>query len=199
MGKGNAKQQKANDINDLKQEVSMDEHQIPLEELVQRYETNVETGLTTAKADQVYARDGPNALSPPHTTPEWIKFCKNLFGGFALLLWVGAFLCYVAFAVDYFSMEYPSKDNLWLGIVLMSVVVITGCFQYYQESKSSKIMESFKNMVPTYALVRRNGEKVQLATEKLVVGDVVEVKGGDRVPADLRIIYAMGFKVSVNF
>lgn len=50
-----------------------------------------------------------------------------------------------------------------------------------------------------YALVRRNGEKVQLATEKLVVGDVVEVKGGDRVPADLRIIYAMGFKVSVNF
>lgn len=36
---------------------------------------------------------------------------------------------------------------------------------------------------------------MQLATEKLVVGDIVEVKGGDRIPADIRIISAMGFKV----
>lgn len=69
-------------------------------------------GLTRAKAAEFLARDGPNALSPPKTTPEWIKFCKNLFGGFALLLWVGAFLCYVAYSVDYFTMEYPSKDNV---------------------------------------------------------------------------------------
>ena len=192
---GSKAKQKASDLNDLKQEVQMDEHQIPLEDLLARFSSNVENGLTTAKAEEHLARDGPNSLSPPHTTPEWIKFCKNLFGGFALLLWVGAILCYVAYFVDYFTMEYPSKDNLWLGIVLMGVVIITGCFQYYQESKSSKIMESFKNMVPTFALVRRNGEKIQLATEKLVVGDIVEVKGGDRVPADLRIISAMGFKV----
>jgi sodium/potassium-transporting ATPase subunit alpha len=45
--------------------------------------------------------------------------------------------------------------------VLMSVVIITGCFQYFQERKSSKIMESFKNLVPTFALVIRDGEKRQ--------------------------------------
>ncbi|VDN58909.1 unnamed protein product [Dracunculus medinensis] len=186
---------KGTDINELKQEVRMDEHLVSLEELVLRYETNLENGLTSTKAAQILARDGPNALSPPKTTPEWLKFCKNLFGGFALLLWIGAILCYIAYSVDYFTMEYPSKDNLYLGIVLMSVVIITGCFQYYQESKSSKIMESFKNLVPTYALVHRDGEKRQIQTEQLVVGDIVEVKGGDRVPADLRIITAFGFKV----
>lgn len=88
-------------------------------------------------------------MTPPKTTPEWVKFCKNLFGGFAMLLWVGAILCYIAYTVDYFSLENPSADNLYLGIVLMAVVIITGCFQYYQENKSSKIMESFKSMVPT--------------------------------------------------
>ncbi|CAJ0604430.1 unnamed protein product [Cylicocyclus nassatus] len=191
---GKAKE-KAADLNELKQEVKMDEHIIPLEELAARYNSNIETGLTKARAAEVLARDGPNALSPPKTTPEWIKFCKNLFGGFALLLWVGAFLCYVAYSVDYFTMEYPSKDNLYLGIVLMTVVVITGCFQYYQESKSSKIMESFKSMVPTFALVHRDGQKQQIRTEDLVVGDIIEVKGGDRVPADIRIISAFGFKV----
>lgn len=38
--------------------------------------------------------------------------------------------------------------QLYLGVVLSAVVIITGCFSYYQEAKSSKIMESFKNMVP---------------------------------------------------
>lgn len=38
--------------------------------------------------------------------------------------------------------------QLYLGIVLTAVVVVTGCFSYYQEAKSSRIMDSFKNMVP---------------------------------------------------
>ena len=33
------------------------------------------------KASEYLARDGPNALTPPKKTPEWVKFCKNLFGG----------------------------------------------------------------------------------------------------------------------
>lgn len=33
-------------------------------------------------------------------------------------------------------------------MVLAAVVIVTGCFSYYQEAKSSKIMDSFKNMVP---------------------------------------------------
>uniref|UniRef100_A0A8R1HZH2 Sodium/potassium-transporting ATPase subunit alpha n=1 Tax=Caenorhabditis japonica TaxID=281687 RepID=A0A8R1HZH2_CAEJA len=189
------KKEKKQELNDLKQEVKMDEHTIPIEELVTRLGTNLETGLTRGKALEILQKNGPNALSPPETTPEWIKFCKNLFGGFAMLLWVGAILCYIAYSVDYFTMEYPSKDNLYLGIVLMTVVVITGVFQYYQESKSSKIMDSFKNMVPTFALVHRDGQKQQVRTEDLVVGDIVEVKGGDRVPADIRVISAFGFKV----
>ncbi|CAK5091245.1 unnamed protein product [Meloidogyne enterolobii] len=172
----------------------MDEHRIPLEELCAAYETDIERGLTSAQAEKVLARDGLNALSPPRTTPEWVKFCKNLFGGFALLLWVGALLCYVAHTVDAMTLEHPSKDNLYLGIVLMTVVIITGCFQYFQERKSSQIMESFKNLVPTFALIIRDGEKRQIPSANLVVGDIVEVKGGDRIPADIRIIRAHGFK-----
>lgn len=38
--------------------------------------------------------------------------------------------------------------QLYLGVVLSAVVIVTGCFSYYQEAKSSKIMDSFKNLVP---------------------------------------------------
>merc|ERR1719167_154535 len=141
------------------------------------------------------ARDGPNALRPPKTTPEWVKFCKQLFGGFAMLLWIGAILCFIAHSITAATYEDPSPDNLYLGIVLSAVVIVTGIFGYYQESKSSKIMETFKNLVPAQCLVLREGEFRSIKVDDLVVGDVVNVKSGDRIPADIRVVQSSNFKV----
>ncbi|KAL3242224.1 hypothetical protein MRX96_021443 [Rhipicephalus microplus] len=162
------RRKKEQNLDDLKQEVSMDEHKIPIEELYARLGTNPATGLTSQQAREILERDGPNSLTPPKKTPEWVKFC---------------------------TFEEPPDDNLYLGAVLAIVVIVTGCFSYYQEARSSKIMESFKNMVPQYAIVIRDGQKLHLPAEEVVVGDVAEVKGGDRIPADMRVIQAQGFKV----
>jgi len=59
-------------------------------------------------------------------------------------------------------------------------------------------MESFKNLVPQEAHVLRGGERYTINAEQVVVGDVIFVKGGDRVPADLRVVEARGFKVMSN-
>merc|ERR1711981_115069 len=140
-------------------------------------------------------KHGPNALTPPPTTPEWVKFCQQLFGGFATLLWVGAILCFVAYSIRASAYEEPPDDNLYLGIVLSAVVTVTGIFSYYQEAKSAKIMESFKNMVPQYALCLRDGEKLTMTASELTIGDIIEVKFGDRIPADIRVLEARMFKV----
>ncbi|XP_075761750.1 sodium/potassium-transporting ATPase subunit alpha-1 [Pelodiscus sinensis] len=194
-GKKKGKKEKKRDMDELKKEVSLDDHKLSLDELHRKYGTDLSRGLTVARAAEILARDGPNALTPPPTTPEWVKFCRQLFGGFSLLLWIGAVLCFLAYGIQSAMEEEPNNDNLYLGVVLAAVVIITGCFSYYQEAKSSKIMESFKNMVPQQALVIRNGEKMSINAEGVVVGDLVEVKGGDRIPADLRIISAHGCKV----
>ncbi|TRZ00058.1 hypothetical protein DNTS_028882 [Danionella cerebrum] len=183
------------DLDDLKKEVPLTEHKMSIEEVCRKYNTDIVQGLTNARAAEYLARDGPNALTPPPTTPEWVKFCRQLFGGFSILLWIGAILCFLAYAIQAATEDEPAGDNLYLGIVLSAVVIITGCFSYFQEAKSSKIMESFKNMVPQQALVIREGEKLQINAEEVVAGDLVEVKGGDRIPADLRIISAHGCKV----
>ena len=135
-------------MDELKQEVDMDEHKIPLDQLCSQLQTDPELGLTPEQARDILMRDGPNALTPPKKTSEWVKFSKNLFGGFAMLLWIGAFLCFIAYGIQASSQEKPVDDNLYLGVVLAAVVIITGCFSYYQEAKSSKIMESFKNLIP---------------------------------------------------
>jgi len=194
MGFGKKKQDKER-MDDLKQELELDVHKVDLDVLYKRYDTNIDTGLTTAAAKAGFEKHGPNALTPPPTTPEWVKFCQNLFSGFAMLLWIGAILCFVAYSIQASAYEEPPDDNLYLGVVLTAVVVVTGVFSYYQESKSAKIMESFKNLVPQYALAIRDGEKVNIKAEELTLGDIIEVKFGDRLPADMRVVEATNFKV----
>ncbi|XP_033864146.1 sodium/potassium-transporting ATPase subunit alpha-1-like [Acipenser ruthenus] len=189
------KGKKDRDLNELKKEVDLDDHKLTIDELQQKYGTDLSRGLTVARAAEILLRDGPNCLTPPPTTPEWVKFCKQMFGGFSMLLWAGAILCFLAYGIQAAMDDEPAADNLYLGVVLAVVVILTGCFSYYQEAKSSKIMESFKKMVPQQALVIRDGEKNSINAEEVVVGDLVEVKGGDRIPADLRIISANGCKV----
>ena len=87
-------------LEDLKKELELDVHKLTISELCQRMGTNLETGLTEAQAKANLERDGPNALTPPPTTPEWVKFCQNLFGGFAMLLWLGAILCFLAYSIQ---------------------------------------------------------------------------------------------------
>merc|ERR1711935_368174 len=194
-GSGRGAAEKKN-INELKQELEIDVHKVDLDVLCKRFKTTVEHGLTDAGVQAGIAEHGLNQLTPPKQTPEWVKFCQCLFSGFAMLLWVGAILCFVAYSIQATNYEEPPDDNLYLGVVLSAVVTVTGIFSYYQESKSAKIMEGFKNLVPQYALVRRNnGEKLTITADTLTLGDIVEIKFGDRCPADLRVLEARGFKV----
>lgn len=69
-------------------------------------------GLSSFRAKEILERDGPNSLTPPPTTPQWVKFCKQLFGGFQTLLWFGAFLCFLAYGIQVASVEDAAHDNV---------------------------------------------------------------------------------------
>jgi sodium/potassium-transporting ATPase subunit alpha len=177
-------------VEELKQEVTMDEHIIPVEELCSRLDTTVARGLTSAQHKERLARHGRNILTPPKQVPGWVKLGKHLFFGFSGLLWIGAILCFIAYGID-----QRLVDNAWLGGVLLLVVLITAFFAYYQEGQASKAMEGFAKMVPDAAVVLRDGNKIRVEAAELVVGDIVEVKGGDKIPADIRIVESNNFKV----
>ena len=72
----------------------------------------LQQGLTKEKAAEVLKRDGRNALTPPPTTPEWVKFCRQLFGGFAMLLWIGSILCFLAYGILVATEDEPAGDNV---------------------------------------------------------------------------------------
>merc|ERR1712226_283162 len=85
MGRGDKKEK---NLNELKQELEIDVHKVDVDVLCKRFNTNVEQGLTDSQAAKGLVEHGKNELTPPPTTPEWVKFCQCLFSGFACLLWL---------------------------------------------------------------------------------------------------------------
>lgn len=89
---------------------------------------NILTGIFCVRTR--LERDGPNALTPPKTTPEWVKFCKNMFGGFSILLWIGAVLCFIAHSITAGVQENPSNDNVsfpsFVSAICVTVLVTVG-------------------------------------------------------------------------
>lgn len=114
-------------------------------------------------------------------------------GFFSLLLWAGSALCFIAFGIQD---DKNDKSNLYLGVVLAVVVIITGCFSYAQTSKAASLMKDFQNFIPREALVTRCGELKRIEAKMLVPGDIVHIKGGDNIPADLVLFEVSEMKVN---
>ncbi|XP_055330378.1 sodium/potassium-transporting ATPase subunit alpha-B-like [Paramacrobiotus metropolitanus] len=183
-------------VEELKKDLTMTEHLTPLDNLYAQLDVNPQTGVSEEEASARLLRDGKNILTPPKKVPEIVKLLGEFVGGFSPLLEIGALLCFIAFGIQAGTSpdDFP-YDNLYLAIVLIVVVLITGGFLYAQKAKSERIMEGFKKMLPQSATVLRNGKLIEIAAENVVLGDIVEVRAGDRIPADIRILECKTLKV----
>ncbi|KAJ8907783.1 hypothetical protein NDN08_007887 [Rhodosorus marinus] len=175
---------------DLKKEIEMWEHKVTCEELAEKLGTSLEKGLTSEDHKQRLLKDGPNMLTPPKTTAWYVKLLQQFLNFFALLLQVASILCFIAYGLN-----PADTENLVLGIVLYTVVIITAVFSFLQEFKSEKTMEKFKNFLPPQTVVHRDGKIFSCEAADLVVGDVIDVKLGDKIPADIRLIVNNKLKV----
>ena len=153
-------------------------------------EDNLTNGMTDDEAEKRIKKHGLNTLSERKKTPWYMKLFHELTTFFSLMLWVGGILCFVAYGLD-----KNDKSNMYLGIVLFIVVFSTGVITFFQNAKSDSIMEGFKNFIPPKCRVIRNGKEELITAKKLTLGDIVKVKAGERIPADLRIIESQEMKV----
>jgi len=168
------------------------EHTMTLEEVLKRHSTNLKTGL---KEDEVLQRQksyGKNLLTPPERTPWYVKLAEHMFGGFAILLWIGAVLCFIVSTI-----RPDEPEHLTLGIVLAAVVTLTGIYAFYEDMKAEAVLEGFMKMVPKSCMVLRDGNWQEIAAEDVVPGDILKLNGknGENVAADTYVVEAQGLKV----
>lgn len=60
-----------------------------------------------------------------------------LTGLFNYMLWVGSALCFIVFGLQ---SSFTDKTNLYLAIIMIVVILITGTLNYYQSSKTAALM-----------------------------------------------------------
>jgi sodium/potassium-transporting ATPase subunit alpha len=107
------------------------------------------------------------------------------FGGFGSLLLVGGILVLIAWKP---LGQPPAPANAALGIVLLLVFVIQAGFNAWQDYSSSKVMNSIMSMLPDTCLVLRDGHQTEISSTQLVPGDILFVRLGDKIAADLRML-----------
>lgn len=125
----------------LQEELHTLDHIIPLEELCEKLNTHIQYGLTEEEAERILHEIGPNALTPPKVLPEYIKFIKCMFHGFATLLWACAILCFVLCGISLLT-EGVTGGSEWLGFIITLICLFSGIAAYVQETKTTKVNKS---------------------------------------------------------
>lgn len=82
----------------------------------------------------------------------------------------------------------PAQANLALAIVLLAVFIIQAAFNAWQDWSSSRVMASITTMLPDSCLILRNGTQITVVASEIVPGDILFIKAGNKLPADVRFV-----------
>ncbi|KIJ64312.1 hypothetical protein HYDPIDRAFT_90739 [Hydnomerulius pinastri MD-312] len=98
---------------------------------------------------------------------------------------------WIAFVVTLLSYkplgQPPEIFNLGVAVLLMLVIIVSATFYALVDWNANRIMKSIKSLIAHEAAVIRDGKQQLIPANDIVVGDIVVLTSGDRVPADLRI------------
>jgi magnesium-transporting ATPase (P-type) len=148
-------------------------------------EAVVSQGLSSADAAERLAADGPNTLPGARHVPAWRRFSNQLVHFFALMLWIAGILAVVA--------GMPQ-----LGIAIFVVILVNGSFAFAQEFRAERAADRLKDLLPQRAVVVRDGQRIEIAANDLVADDLVVLRSGDRISADMKVVSAARLAVDTS-
>ncbi len=158
-------------------------HGLTPAEAAARLETSPRLGLTAAEAEARLRRFGPNALAQVGRR-RGVKIFLSQFTDFLVLVLVGACI------VSAFLGEYVD------AAAIFAIVILNGILGFVQEFRAEKSLQALREMAAPKAAVVRDGREKIVDTRDVVAGDLVRLRAGDRVPADLRLVE--GYNLLVN-
>ncbi|OCK75312.1 calcium ATPase [Lepidopterella palustris CBS 459.81] len=159
-------------------------HSITPDELYRRLSVTVTQGLSSDQVKLRVVEYGKNKPTPPHSQ-LFQKILGYLFGGFGSILLVASILVFVCWKP---LGNPPATANLALAIVLLAVFFIQATFNAWQDWSSSRVMASITTMLPDQCIVLRDGVQTSISAIDLVPGDVIFIKQGNKLPADVRFV-----------
>lgn len=153
-----------------------------LEQIIMQFTTDIHRGLTPAEASERLKRDGPNKLPEAKSESLFWVFLRQFQNPLIYLLVIAAAII--------FALGYRFDAFIISGVLMFNAVVGT-----VQEGRTRNILASLQHFIRANAVVVHNSTKHIVHDEVLVVGDIILLQEGERVPADARLIVANNTRV----
>ena len=128
-------------------------------------------GLTGAAVHESRSLHGANLIPTPRRPSGLRRFVGQLGNFFAGMLWVAAALCLITGSAS-------------VAVAIALVVVLNAVFAFAQQGRADRAAERLRTLVPSAVTVRRDGRAQRVHTGDVVVGDLLLLTEGDRIPAD---------------
>lgn len=157
-------------------------HQKGVDETLKEFDIQVDHGLSQNDIPQLQEKYGLNELIEKKKTSLLEMFVEQ-FKDYTIMILI------VASILSFFVGEPVD------AIVIISIVIINAFIGVFQEYRASQALEALKKMASPSAHVIRDGELSIVASRELVPGDVVLLKTGDYVPADVRIVETVNLQI----
>ncbi|MBI2022005.1 calcium-translocating P-type ATPase, PMCA-type [Candidatus Daviesbacteria bacterium] len=132
-------------------------------------------GLTSAKAKELLLRDGLNELPEKRRSSVAKLFISQIKNLMALLLLVASVLAFLV------------GDKLD-GVLILLILILNAALGFWQEYKASKELEALRKLEVASSRVIRDGRQIEISSKEIVVGDLVILESGDKIPADGLIV-----------
>lgn len=157
-------------------------HSLQVEKCVRSVGSDLVQGLTAEAIARRYETDGWNELPVKPGKPAWLRFLLQFHQPLLYIL-------LMAGAVKAFLGSWTNAAVIW-GVTLLNAII-----GYVQEAKAEDAIASLAKAVTTEATVLREGQTLQIPSRNLVVGDIVLLTSGDKIPADLRLFKTRNLQV----
>ncbi|OGE83782.1 MAG: hypothetical protein A2846_00010, partial [Candidatus Doudnabacteria bacterium RIFCSPHIGHO2_01_FULL_49_9] len=150
-------------------------HALELSQILHQLSADPERGLSEQEARTRLETSGRNILPEGKRITALEMFLRQFTSPLVWILLIAAVLTFII-------------DDRSDSIVILTVVILNSLIGLFQEYRANKIFETLKAIVKVQAFVIREGRVREINSEELVPGDLVVLKGGNKVPADARLV-----------
>lgn len=170
-------------------------HTLSPSEVAALWGSHLQHGHTSARAAQLLEQVGPNQLAEKPPPSLITRFFRQIADATVLALLVAAALSALVGMIQ----GHPGESFLLRHsdeIAILIIVVLNALLGMVQEKRAEKALASLRQMSNPMAVVQREGKLREIPAAELVPGDLLTIREGDRLPADVRVVQAQDLEVS---
>ncbi len=163
-------------------------YNLALKQIYQKIQTDPNKGLTTTEVNKRLEKYGLNEI--PKVSKGFIKiYLAPLFNWLIVIYLIGALILFLA------SVFGEEGSLLFIGLTLF-IVALNCMVAIIQQYRATKKLKALRELSAPTATAIRDNQKQDIPTKEIVIGDLLILNQGDKIPADARIIQSFNLEVN---